>query len=252
MAAVVTSQEGAILSVRLNRPEKLNAMNSELLDGVLAALTTAVSDDTVKVVVLSGTGRAFCAGGDLTVTLAERQAAKANTVTMAMKTVQIFSLMEWLPKPVICMVNGLTYAGGMGFPLYSDLTLAADSAVFCCPQATRGLYEPYTATRLGNRVGVERAKYILLTARKFTAAEALSWGLISEVHPLGQLEAATMTMAGQLAKNSASSMAEYKQTFRRSQPDFDLAAFLNEVAGSGVTEVMERFAADFPAKGQDG
>ena len=246
MTAVTSERNGEVLTVRLNRPEKLNAMNVDLLDGVLSALTSAASDPLVRVIVLTGAGRAFCAGGDLTSTLRDREQTAASTVAMAMKSVQVYSLMEWLPKPIIAMVNGLAYAGGLGFLLYSDICLSADSAVFCCPMAARGLYEPYVATRLASRVGVERAKYILLTAREFTAPEALAWGMVSEVHPLDQLEAATHDLTSRLVGHDPYSLREYKHTVRRMLPDLDLGSFLNEVVDPAGTKVMERFAAEFP------
>jgi enoyl-CoA hydratase/carnithine racemase len=246
MAVVTTERDGEVLTIRLNRPEKLNAMNFELLDGVLAALSAAAAEPLVRVVILTGAGRAFCSGGDLTSTLQDRQEAVASTVSMAMKSVEVYSLMEWLPKPIIAMVNGLAYAGGLGFLLYSDLSLSVDSARFCCPMAARGLYEPYIATRLANRVGVERAKYILLTAREFTAAEALVWGMVSEVHPGENLEAATHELAGRLASHDAKSLRDYKHTLRRMLPDLDLGSFLNEVVDPQHEGVMERFAKEFP------
>jgi enoyl-CoA hydratase/carnithine racemase len=168
-------------------------------------------------------------------------------VAMSMRTVDIFSLMEWLPKPIVAMVNGDTYAGGLGFILYSDLAIAAETAGFCTPMATRGLYEPYTATRLAARIGVERTKYMLFTAKKIGAPQALDWGMISEVHPPSELEAATMELAGQLATYDAYSLREYKYTVRRTLPGFDLGTFLNEAVAPETTAVMERFAKQFPA-----
>src|SRR5260221_1358863 len=97
---VVNQVEGGVLTLRLNRPEKLNAMNMALLEGVFAGLTRAAADPDVRVVVITGNGRAFCSGGDLTAGLSDRQGAVENTVAMAMKTVEVFSLMEWMPKPI--------------------------------------------------------------------------------------------------------------------------------------------------------
>jgi enoyl-CoA hydratase/carnithine racemase len=243
----VTSEcASGVLTIRLNRPEKLNAMNADLLNSITAHLTRAAADAEVKVVVLTGNGRAFCAGGDLTATLGERQDALHSTVSMSMRSVEVFSLMEWLPKPIVAMVNGDTYAGGLGFVLYSDLAIAADTAGFCTPMATRGLYEPYTATRLAARIGVERTKYMLFTAKKISAAQALDWGMISEVHPLSNLQDATHELASQLATYDPYSLREYKYTVRRTLPGFDLGTFLNEAVAPETTAVMERFAKEFP------
>lgn len=245
--AVVTEVQAGVMTLCLNRPKTLNAMNVELLDGVMAGLTAAAVDPDVRVVVLTGNGRGFCSGGDLTSALGDRQVALENTMSMAMKTVEIFSLMEWIPKPVIAMINGLTYAGGLGFVLYSDLALAAENATFCCPMATRGLFEPYLATRLAARIGVERTKYLLMTAREFNAAEALDWGMISEVHPPGQLEATTQELAQRLCTHDPYSLREYKYAVRRTLPGFDLGTFVNEAVAHETTAIMERFAREFPS-----
>jgi enoyl-CoA hydratase/carnithine racemase len=246
MAAVTTEADKGVLTVRLNRPEKLNAMNLDLIDAVVQALTSAASDPAVRVVVLTGAGRAFCSGGDLTATLEDHRQAAASTVSMAMRSVEAYSLMEWLPQPIIAMVNGLAYAGGLGFVLYSDITLCSESATFCCPMAARGLYEPYVASRLAARVGLERAKHILMTAREFTAADALGWGMVSEVHPPDRLATATYELAWQLAGHDPLALREYKHTLRRTLPDLDLGAFVNEVVDPRHKGVMERFAQEFP------
>jgi enoyl-CoA hydratase/carnithine racemase len=243
---VSTDYDAGVLTVRLDRPEKLNAMNLEMIDGVLAALVSAVADDNVRVVVLTGNGRAFCAGGDLTSTLNERAAGFGSTVSMSMRTVEMFSLMEWMPKPVVAMVNGHTYAGGLGFVLYSDLTFASEDALFCCPMASRGVYEPYVAARLAARVGVERTKYMLMTSQPITARQALDWGMVSEIHPAHELADATRDLARRLGEQHAMPMREYKYLVRRTLPGFDLGAFVSEAISPDTTAIMEAFARDFP------
>jgi enoyl-CoA hydratase/carnithine racemase len=250
MSTTVVSSEcsDGVLTLRLNRPEKLNAMNAELIDGVIAGLTSAAADPAVRVIVLTGNGRAFSAGGDLTATLTERRAGVASTVATSMRTVEMFSLMEWMPKPVIAMVNGLTYAGALGFVLYSDLSLASEEAVFCCPMTSRGIYEPYVATRLAARVGVERAKYMLMTAREITAPQALEWGMVSEVHRTAALADATRELSARLSTHDPVSMREYKFAVRRALPGFDLGTFVNQAVAPETTSLMEEFARQFPAR----
>jgi enoyl-CoA hydratase/carnithine racemase len=173
-------------------------------------------------------------------------------VSMAMKTVEIFSLMEWIPKPVIASVNGPSYAGGNGFVVYSDLAIAAEEATFGFPMVTRGLYEPYLATRLATRVGVERTKYLLMANHVLTAAQALTWGMISEVHALADLERATRELAARLCAHDAYSLREYKYAVRRTLPGFDLGAFVTETTAPELTGIYEEFAQRFPARGTNG
>lgn len=245
--AVIVDRDSDVLTIRLNRPAKLNAMNAEMLDGITAGLRTAAADPAVKVVVVTGEGRAFCSGGDITTALSERRERLENTVAMSMRSVEVFSLMEWLPKPIISMVGGLAYGGGgMGLVLYSDLAVASDTAVFCCSMAARSLFEPYVATRLTARVGMERAKYMLLTTVEVDAARALEWGMVSEVHPVACLPDATRALAERLCACDPSSLRDYKHAVRRTLPGIDLGVFLNEVTDPETGAVMERFAKEFP------
>jgi 2-(1,2-epoxy-1,2-dihydrophenyl)acetyl-CoA isomerase len=197
MAEVETTREGAVLTITLNRPDVLNAFNLEMHKGLAAALKVARTDE-VRAVVVTGAGRGFCVGQDLT----EFREAPGNIGSRLRETYHPNVLaIRALEKPVIAAVNGVAAGAGMSFACACDLRIAADSASFVPAFINIGLIPDsggsYFVTRI---LGPARAFEWLTSGRKLTAAEAQGWGLASEVVETDALAARAAEVAAQLAE----------------------------------------------------
>ena len=196
MAEVETSREGAVLTITLNRPDVLNAFNAALHEGLAAALKEARGPD-VRAVVVTGAGRGFCVGQDLT----EFREAPGDIGSRLRSTYHPNVLaVRALEKPVIAAVNGVAAGAGMSFACACDLRIAADSASFVPAFINIGLIPDsggsYFVTRI---LGPARAFEWLASGRKLTAAEAHAWGLVSEVVETDAVVARAAEVAAQLA-----------------------------------------------------
>src|SRR5437867_10670398 len=196
MAEVETSRDGAVLTVTLNRPDVLNAFNREMHRALAAAVKEA-RDGGVRAVVLTGAGRGFCVGQDLT----EFREAPGDIGSRLRESYHPnIRAIRALEKPVIAAVNGAAAGAGMSLACACDLRLAADSATFVPAFINIGLIPDsggsYFVTRI---LGPARAFEWLASGRRLTAAEAHAWGLISEVVELEGLAARAAEVAAQLA-----------------------------------------------------
>jgi enoyl-CoA hydratase/carnithine racemase len=200
--------EGHIATITLNRPESMNALSPEMQDGLLAALDEAQRDDYVRVVVITGEGRAFCAGGDIKTMLARGEAERAQGALGKVRSLeapgrQIPVMVKALPKPVIAAVNGMAAGWGCDLAMACDIRIAAESARFTEAFVKRGLVPDGGATWLLPRIaGVERACELIFTGKVVDAREAQAMGLISRVVADADLLSAAYETAGQIAANA--------------------------------------------------
>jgi enoyl-CoA hydratase/carnithine racemase len=205
---------GPVRRLTLNRPASLNALNAELMEALEAVFDAAAEDDDVRVVVLRGAGRAFCAGYDL------NQDAEEGTKDAAewqreldRDTQQLLRILE-LPKPVIASVHSYCLAGGTDLMLACDLAVASDDAVFGYVDIRFGsgvvsMFLPWV-------VGVRAAKELILTGEdRIPAAEALRIGLVNRVVPRDELDDATMALADEIAKNEPFVVRTMKSSINR-------------------------------------
>jgi 2-(1,2-epoxy-1,2-dihydrophenyl)acetyl-CoA isomerase len=185
--------------VRLNRPERLNALSHALVEDLRQELTALDADPTVRAVVLTGEGRAFCSGADL-----GGGPSDAEDVVRRLYNPLITQLAA-MDTPVIAAVNGVAAGAGFSLALASDLRLASENASFVLSFVKVGLVPDAGATWLLPRtVGTARAAEMALLGRKVTPAQALSWGLVNEVVAPDQLVERACAMAAELAAVSAS------------------------------------------------
>lgn len=200
MGFVTYEQKGFVGVVTINRPQALNALNSQVLED----LDKTVSDidlEATRCVIITGAGeKSFVAGADIaemsTLTQAQGSAfaAKGNAV---------FRKIETLPIPVIAAVNGFALGGGCELSMSCDIRLAADNAVFAQPEVSLGITAGFGGTqRLARIIGVGKAKELLYTTNKIKAEEALSLGLVNAVYPLSELMDAAMKMAEKISRNA--------------------------------------------------
>jgi len=208
-ATVTIDREAPLAILRLNRPERLNAVSRELIEDVIGALDTLEADVDVRAIVLTGAGRAFCAGADL----AERRTLDERAVMVHRKrVVALFDRVARCETPLVAAVNGAAYGGGAELALLCDVILAAEEAVFRFPEVALGIIPGgggcYTLVRA---VGKYRAKELVLTARKVPAAEALALGLVSRVLPAAQVVAEAKALATAIAENAPLAVRQAKR-----------------------------------------
>lgn len=213
---VLVQVEDAIASIRFNRPEVLNALNLDLARGFLAAVDQVIADQTAKVVVISGEGRAFMAGGDLGYFKALPKAARP-----AASRVLIEPLNEAMLKlaqcrlPVIASINGAAAGGGMSFALMADLAIAADDASFNLSYIKVAQNPDCGGSwALARLVGLRKALEIALLSDTIDAPEALRLGLVNKVVPAADLRSASLEMARRLARGPALAVAATKALLR--------------------------------------
>lgn len=200
MAELLYEVKDKIATITLNRPDKLNAFTAEMIDGWAKSLADAQADDDVNVVVVTGAGRAFCAGGDVARMGEGRPTPLEHKHQLWEHIHRIPKTLEAMDKPVIAMVNGLAVGAGMGMCLMCDVRIASDQARFSTGYVKVGLVpgdgDTYFLPRL---VGAAKALELLWTADFIEAAEALRLGIVNRVVPAAELQTATYAHAGQIA-----------------------------------------------------
>ena len=190
---------GAIRVIRVNRPEKLNALNAATLDALHAAFNAAADAAAIRVVVLTGAGpKAFVAGADI----AEMSGLSAvEGRDFSLRGQRMMRRVEKMPKPVIAMVNGFAFGGGLELAMCCHLRIAADTAKMGQPEINLGLIPGFGGTqRLLRLAGRAATLELCLTGAPIDAARAVQLGIINRVVPAAELETETMKLAEQLAK----------------------------------------------------
>jgi len=203
--------DGAIGTITMDRAEKRNALSAELIAELFAAFTAMAMHADVRVVVLKGSGTAFCAGADLAYlqTISENSPLENLADSTALK--DMFQAIVECPKPVIAMVQGAAIAGGCGLATVCDVVVAArDKARFGYSEVRIGFIPAIVMVYLVRKIGDTQARRLVLTAENITADQALKIGLISTVVEDAALEQETMRIANSMAENSASAMAMSK------------------------------------------
>lgn len=174
-----------ILTLTLNRPEKLNALSTEVLNALEEIFLSVKTNPEVKALLITGTGKAFCAGADIN-RLAECTAQTGYE--FACYGQEVFRLLETIGKPSLAAINGFAFGGGCELAISATIRIAAPTAQFGQPEVKLGVIPGYGGTqRLARLIGKGRAMDLCLTGRFIDAQTALNWGLVSEVVPLDEL-----------------------------------------------------------------
>ena len=200
MSFVLSQQEGSILTLTLNRPEALNALNAQVLADIDRALD-AVDLASVRCVLFTGAGeKAFAAGADIA---AMADMTPEEAAAFSRRGNAVFRRIETLPCPTIAAVNGYALGGGCELAMACDIRLCAENAVFGQPEVTLGITPGFGGTqRLMRLVGMGRAKELIFSARNVKAPEALSMGLVNGVYPAEELLPAAKKLAERIARNA--------------------------------------------------
>ena len=207
-----------IATITLNRPQALNALNTDILSEIQSAVEDAGQDDQVGVIVITGAGRAFSAGVDLKSIQSREGAADGQDLATVARNLQ--STIENVPKVVIGMINGFCLTGGLEIALSCDLLVASDEAKFGDTHVKWGLRCTWgMSQRLPQRVGELKAREMTYTAEMISAAEAERIGLINKVVPVSELEKSVQELATKIVGNSLDAVAAHKYLYNSSKRD---------------------------------
>jgi enoyl-CoA hydratase len=196
-AVLLREDRGAIALLTLNRPTKLNALSNELLRALADALDAIEETPAIRVIVITGNGRAFSAGADIAAFQRHVQVGAAQAIAHFMRPGhQLTRRVESFPKPIIAAVNGFAFGGGCELVESTHMALAADSASFCKAEVNIGIIPTFGGTqRLPRNVGRKAAIELILSGRVFAAAEAARLGLVNRVVPAADLLQEALALA---------------------------------------------------------
>lgn len=243
--------DGLVLTLRLNRPAKLNAVTQEMSDALVALVARVNADAGVRAVVYTGTGRAFSAGSDIT-TLDQYA-----TPWEFRNRRDYCDALRALRKPVIAAINGYAMGGGLETALTCDIRIAADTAVFAAPEITLGwIGGGGMSALLAASIGASNAALMLMTGDPIDAARALSWGLVSEVVAPDDLLARAQTIAATIASRPPIAAETAKANLRAAgnlpldqaiayERELQTVTFATEDAAEGRAAFAERRAGVF-------
>ncbi len=233
MGLVKWETRGHVGIMTVSRPEALNALNSEVLSDLDAALDRAERDEEVYVVILTGDGRSFVAGADIA-EMKEFSAIEGKR--FGVHGGNVFLKLENLSKPVIAAINGFALGGGCELAMACDIRLASEKAKFGQPEVGLGITPGFGGTqRLPRIVGVSKAMELILTGKTIGAAEAMAIGLVSEVYPPEELMGKAVEMAEMICANAQIAVCQAKRCIRMGmQADIHTAAAF-EAEAFGVT-----------------
>ena len=256
MSNLLTSTDGQIGIVTLNRPERRNPLSLELMQELIGALDRFASDPNVRVVILESTGKAFSAGHDLSEMTGRTVADYRRIFDVC---TELMMKIQAIPQPVIAQVQGIATAAGCQLVATCDLAIASDEAQFATPGVKIGLFCTTPMVALSRAVGRKRALEMLLTGKMVDAATAAEWGLINRAVPADQLEAETRRLACHIAQASSFTVGLGKQAYY-TQIDLDQPkayAYAKEVmtmnslahdAQEGISAFLEKRVACWTGK----
>ncbi len=247
-ATVLFEIDGAVAHLTLNRPDKKNALNDELIADLKAALRRADRDESVRCIVVSGAGSDFCSGADLSALQKISGASVGENLEDARSLMELFVLIRELHMPVVAAVRGRALAGGCGLALACDMVLATDSARFGFPEVKIG-FVPAMVMAILRRSASEKIAFELITAgEEISAAQAERFGLVNRVFADADFDSELAKFVAGFAKRSRSAVALTKRLFYRTDAmDFEdaLAAGVDVNTTARMTEDCQKGVARF-------
>ena len=215
MGFVKVEQQGHVGILTIDRQEALNALNSQVLSDLDAAIDEVAANDDIYVVILTGAGRSFVAGADIG---EMRDLTSISGKKFGVHGGSVFLKLENMAKPVIAAINGFALGGGCELSMACDIRLASEKAKFGQPEVGLGITPGFAGTqRLPRIVGISKAMELILTAKVIKADEAKAIGLVSEVYPAEELMDKAMELAQAIAANAQVAVRQSKAAIRRGQ-----------------------------------
>jgi 2-(1,2-epoxy-1,2-dihydrophenyl)acetyl-CoA isomerase len=250
---LLEKREGPIVTLTMNRPDKLNALNNELPVALNEAVTRIAKDDSVHVVILTGAGRAFCAGGDLAVIGSGRATRDTTDLEPILRSgMHAVLQIRTMPQPVIAAVNGPAAGAGMNIALACDLRVAVEEAVFGQNFAKVGLFPDYGGTHfLPQLIGPARAAELFYTGDMIDAQTALRLGIVNHVCTADRFRAEVESLAAKIAAGPQLAIRAVKKTiFAREQKalaqalerevEYQLKCFRSQDCQEGIKAFLEK------------
>ena len=254
---ITVERLGAVALLTINRPDKLNALNNKVHEEGVAALEELKKDDTVRVLVITGSGeKSFIAGADIS----EFEGQTPVTQRDLFHEKTLFNSLDTFPKPVIAMVNGFCLGGGNELALACDLRVCSETARFSQPEINLGIIPGGGGTqRLTRLVGEGKAMELILTGEIIDARSAYAIGLVNQVVPAEQLQAKTMEIANRIADKSPIALQLAKEAVKlasrsnldeglRREVDLFALCFSTEDKDEGVSAFLEKRKPAFKGK----
>ncbi|MDD6159623.1 MAG: enoyl-CoA hydratase-related protein [Oscillospiraceae bacterium] len=233
MSFVKYEQQGAVAILTIDRPEALNALNSQVLTDLNEAIDKVEAADDVFAVIITGAGRSFVAGADIGEMV---NFSAADGKKFGVHGGGVFLRLENLSKPVIAAVNGFALGGGCELSMACDIRLASEKAKFGQPEVGLGITPGFGGTqRLPRIVGVSKAMELILTAKVIGAAEAKEIGLVSAVYPPEELMGKALELANAICANAPIAVAESKRCIRMGMQTDIATGSAFEAEAFGVT-----------------
>jgi methylglutaconyl-CoA hydratase len=247
---LTVAHEDRVATITLNRPEKRNAVSFQLVEDLVGALA-AIEKSESQVVIITGAGKAFCAGLDLEELKSLIGKSQEQNVKDSQTMANLFRTIYDFPKPTIAAVNGAAIAGGTGIATMCDFTLAVPEAKFGYTEVKIGFVPAIVSSYLVFQVGHKIARDLLMTARLFDAAEAHRYGLVNEIVPAENLMARAHELANLMLENSPSSVQATKRLingFIKEQLDIQVAAAVKDNARIRTTADFKEGVSSFLEK----
>ncbi|MEM7489435.1 MAG: crotonase/enoyl-CoA hydratase family protein [Pseudomonadota bacterium] len=236
----VLRNERGVATVTLNLPETHNAMSARMMD----ELTAFAADPQARVVVLTGAGKSFCAGGDLRWMRAQFDADAKGRAQEGRRLAHMLKALNEMPVPMIAKVNGAAFGGGVGLCCVADVAVGADTALFGLTETRLGLIPatigPYVIARLGEGV----ARRVFMSSRRFDAAEAVRLGVLARAVPVAELDAAVEAEVAPYLACAPGAVGDAKRLARRLGPVIDDA-----VIEASIAALAARWEGDEAAEG---
>jgi len=228
---LLESREGSIVTLTMNRPDRLNALNNDLSTALNDTLARIAGDHNVYVVILTGAGRAFCAGGDLAVIGKGRASGDETELAPILRSgMQAVLKIRTMPQPVIAAINGPAAGAGMNIALAADLRIAVEDAVFGQNFAKVGLFPDYGGTYfLPQLVGPAKAAELFYTGDMIDAKTARRLGIVNHVFPADRFHAAVQNFAAKIANGPQLAIRAVKQTIFAREKEALVEALEREV-----------------------
>ncbi len=212
---IIARREGQVASIILNRPEVHNAFNSVMIRELRDAFRKTAEDDAVRVVVLSGAGRSFCAGADLNWMREVIRFSFEKNLEESLELAELDYSIYTLPKPTIARINGPTIGGGNGFMSACDIIVASEDAKFGLSEVKIGLVPAAISPYVLRRIGESRSRYYFLTGERFDAGRAHAIGLVDWVVPAVELDTKVTEITGMLLSSGPAAIARCKELLQK-------------------------------------
>lgn len=240
----LTTDARGVATLTLNRVDKHNAMSAQMLAELTQAAGQLAADDAVRVVVLTGAGKSFCAGGDLGWMQQQMAADSQTRFVEARKLAEMLQALNTLPKPLIGALQGNAFGGGVGMASVCDIAIGVDTLKMGLTETRLGIIPATIGPYVISRMGEARARRVFMSGRIFGAAEAVELGLLAKAVPVGELAAAVEAEVLPYLSCAPGAVAAAKQLTRELGPRIDDA-----VIDATIQALVDRWETDEAAEG---